>query len=92
MKQSKRTPIALAALTLVAVAMLFLMPTGVTNVVNNTGRPEPVLTGQQWDALTKGSAKPSISAQVTVNNPVPETASESTSRIMRRLASVGPNG
>lgn len=32
MKQSKRTPIALAALTLVAVAMLFLMPTGVTNV------------------------------------------------------------
>src|SRR5690606_28846735 len=29
-----------------------LLPTGLSLVANNTGRPEPVLTSRQWDPLT----------------------------------------
>jgi hypothetical protein len=67
------------------------LPPGVSTVFNGTGRPEPVLTGSQWDDLRTVAAGRSIHAEVTVNNPVPETASESTTRTMRRLAYLGPN-
>lgn len=30
------------------------LPTGVSTVYNGTGRPEPVLTGRQWDTLASG--------------------------------------
>jgi len=63
------------------------IPPGVTTVVNRTGHPEPVLTPQQWDQLATGAT-----VNVEVTNPVPETASESTTRVMRRLAAVGMFG
>lgn len=63
------------------------LPPGVSTVVNNTGRPEPILTAQQWDQVRQGAT-----VNVTVTNPVPETASESTTRMMRRLAAVGMFG
>jgi hypothetical protein len=32
------------------------IPPGVSTVVNGTGKPEPVLTGSQWDALLSGAS------------------------------------
>jgi hypothetical protein len=63
------------------------IPPGVTTVVNRTGRPEPVLNPQQWDRIQSGAT-----VNVEITNPVPETASESTTRMMRRLAAVGMFG
>ncbi|MDU1521824.1 MAG: hypothetical protein E6905_05145, partial [Actinomyces sp.] len=31
------------------------LPPGVSQVFNGTGRPEPVFTDRQWDALKQGS-------------------------------------
>jgi hypothetical protein len=64
------------------------LPPGVTTVLNATGSPEPVLTTRQWDSM-QGGQRP---INVNITNPVPETASESTSRIMRRLVTVGAGG
>jgi hypothetical protein len=63
----------------------YLQP-GITTVLNATGRPEPVFTGQQWDRLSDGGLvdnRPNLSVQV--HNPVAETATESSTRMMRRL-------
>jgi hypothetical protein len=36
------------------------LPTGTSIAVNNTGRPEPVLSAEQWDRLQAGAAGPAI--------------------------------
>jgi hypothetical protein len=59
---------------------------GLTTVLNASRTPEPVFSGQQWDRLSQGGLvdnRPNLSVQV--HNPVPETASESSTRMMRRL-------
>jgi len=66
------------------------LPQGLSTVVNASGSPEPVLTPGQWDALAGAGGGPNV--DVTVYNPVPETASESTTRIMRRLTYAGAGG
>ncbi|MFG7940954.1 peptidoglycan DD-metalloendopeptidase family protein [Streptomyces cacaoi] len=38
------------------------LPTGLSTVYNGTGRPEPVLTGRQWDAITGVAARGSDGA------------------------------
>jgi hypothetical protein len=69
------------------------LPPGLTTVLNASGRPEPVLTGTQWDELVKGRGehRPTFGdVYLTAHNPAPETASESASRMMRRLGAQGP--
>lgn len=59
---------------------------GLTTVLNASKTPEPVLTGQQWDRLSQGGlvdSRPNLT--VNAYNPAPETQSESTTRMMRRL-------
>jgi hypothetical protein len=36
------------------------IPQGVSTVINQTGRPEPVLSGSQWDAVRASRSGPSI--------------------------------
>ena len=50
------------------------LPQGISTVVNNTGRPEPVLNPQQWESMRSSAERPGISAVVNVTNPVPEPA------------------
>ena len=59
---------------------------GLTTVLNASRTPEPVFSSGQWDRLSQGGlvdSRPNLSVQV--HNPVPETASESSTRMMRRL-------
>jgi hypothetical protein len=67
------------------------LPPGLSTVYNGTGRPEPVLTGAQWDAVERGGSGQRI-GNLTVNAyyPEPEPVSTTTSRIMRRAAAFGP--
>lgn len=43
------------------------LPPGYSTVYNGTGRPEPVLTDEQWAALTGGNGPMKISGELTVN-------------------------
>jgi len=59
---------------------------GLTTVLNASRTPEPVFSGQQWDRLSQGGLvdnRPNLT--VNAYNPAPETQSESTTRMMRRL-------
>ena len=65
---------------------------GLTTVLNASSAPEPVFSSAQWDRLSQGGLvdkRPNLSVSVT--NPVPETASESTTRMMRRLSYTRPD-
>lgn len=68
------------------------LPTGLSTIYNGTGRPEPVFTDQQWQTLRTRAGYDMPPVTVNVTNPVPEPASESTTRVMRRLAAAGPRG
>lgn len=65
------------------------LPPGLSAVYNGLGHPEPLSDPTRRDGAGDGIGKP---VTVYVTNPLPETASESTTRVMRRLAVFGANG
>lgn len=67
----------------------WLMP-GKTVVDNRTGRPEPVLNPEQWDALTR--AKDGDVYNIEVHNPVPERSARSITRALAAAAYLGLGG
>ncbi|MBC7760721.1 MAG: peptidoglycan DD-metalloendopeptidase family protein, partial [Candidatus Saccharibacteria bacterium] len=48
-----------------------MLPTGLSLVMNKTSRPEPVLTGEQWDRMKQGGARGDI-YNITGNGADPE--------------------
>lgn len=69
------------------------LPPGLSTVFNDTGRPEPVLTGAQWDKLTaatagKGGAPDQRQYQITLQGSQ-MTAAEQASDLVRHMAFLG---
>lgn len=63
------------------------LPPGLSTVYNGTGRPEPVFTSQQWDAIQRGGVgERQLVVPVTYNAPMPENPQKAAMEIGRRVA------
>ncbi|MFJ5070256.1 hypothetical protein ACIQC7_27985 [Kitasatospora sp. NPDC088556] len=61
------------------------LPTGFSTVYNGTGRPEPVLTTQQWDAVQRGGLGGQRGVTVYYSAPTPEDPQKAAMEIGRRV-------
>ncbi len=71
------------------------MQPGFGTYFNGTGKPEAVLTDQQWSALTdrvQGGDDRSVVVNMEVNNPVAERGSDTAVRKLRTAAALGMFG
>ncbi|MFE1321588.1 hypothetical protein [Kitasatospora phosalacinea] len=64
------------------------LPTGLSTVYNGTGKPEPVFTSQQWDAIQRGGGPggKEVTVPVYYSAPTPEDPQKAALEIGRRVA------